>query len=390
MIEKLFWNPNKIKFAVKFAILPVLLTAWLAGGAFFASSAQTGNKNANKKTTPTPKKSVKTVVKPTPKATPKITAKTTPKPTPKASPKVVAANFIATGFRINVRETAKTDAEEIGQLKFGTIIKSLERTTAKQKVGGKTDYWHKVSVNNAQGWVFGGNLRTFDGTKRETTYKQITAEKFKIAKRNFNENSELYEFLTKAQAEIKTASIAADLGFWRLLSLRGALEQIPVEDVEKPPYKNFTDRHADNIVYSEPSARWHVRSERFWDLARKHKSLPLGEKIAWEAAQNPLPGECEGYLNCYLFAMRVTHGEYLELYPKGTHAAEALKTIGDLLKPIADDATKKEVFQAPEDVSDRAEFYKSLSELRTIVSKTGFFEKENVLRQLDKIADGFR
>ena len=81
-------------------------------------------------------------------------------------------------------------------------------------------------------------------------------------------------------------------------------------------------------------------------------------KIAQAASQNPLPGECEGYINCYLYFIRATQGEYLERYPRGENAAEALKNVTDGIAPILADLSKKEVFTGPTDVSDRASFIK--------------------------------
>ena len=115
-----------------------------------------------------------------------------------------------------------------------------------------------------------------------------------------------------------------------------------------------------------------------------------GEKIAWEAAKNPLPGECEGYVNCYLFMLRMTDGEYLNFYPNGEHASEALRNIIQLLEPIASDANAKKVYNDPTDVSDRAEFNSLITELRVIVSRLPNTEKEKAQQQLKKIAEGFK
>jgi hypothetical protein len=168
------------------------------------------------------------------------------------------------------------------------------------------------------------------------------------------------------------------------------LAAIPFEKQSDEPYKTFTTKQEANAVYSEPSGAWYVRSDLFWDLAKKYKTLPVGEKIAWAAAENPLPGECEGYLNCYLYSLKVTHGKYLELFPRGAHARESLKTIGEWLQPFVADAKKKETYTGPSEVSEKAEFYKAIADLRVRVSKTGLFEKDAVLRQLNQVAEGYR
>ncbi|MDQ4120885.1 MAG: SH3 domain-containing protein [Acidobacteriota bacterium] len=302
--------------------------------------------------------------------------------------------FITTAFDVNLREKPSAGAREVGELSVGTRVRSLERSAEKQTIAGKTDYWHRIETvgaeNKKTGWVFGGFLLQFDPAKRETIYSVIAAERSKAAGEKFAENAELVDFLTASLPEVKTPANAAELNFVRLIALKNALAAIPIEKQSDEPYKTFIEKQKANIVYSEPSAQWYVRSDLFWDLARKYKNLPAGEKIAWAGANNQLPGECEGYLNCHLYSLKATHGAYLEHFPRGAHAPESLKTIREWLEPVAADAAKKEVYTAPTEVSEKAEFYQTLKDLRVRISKTGLFEKDAVLRQLDKIAEGYK
>jgi hypothetical protein len=125
-------------------------------------------------------------------------------------------------------------------------------------------------------------------------------------------------------------------------------------------------------------------------LHKKFAAAPIADQIAWEAAQNPLPGECEGYVNCYLFAQRMTFGEYLRLHPTGAKAVEALKNLTDFLEPIAADASQKSTYTGPTDVTDRAEFNNLIAELRIIVSRLPLVDKEKALRHLKQIAEAYR
>ena len=90
--------------------------------------------------------------------------------------------------------------------------------------------------------------------------------------------------------------------------------------------------------------------------------------------------------------LRETDGEYLNLYPNGKNASQALKDINDLLDPIAADLTEKKIYTGPTDVSDRAEFNRLLAELRTIISKLPFAEaeKQKTIQKINQIAEGFR
>ena len=416
----MFWSIRK-KVVSRPVVCLVALVVWLVGSAFVAPFAQMQTKNANnkkqatqtpkKKTTPkttakktakptpkttakvTPKQTPKTTAKTTPKSSPKTTAKTTPKP--KTTPQVANSEqrYIATASGVNVRENPSSTAAEVMQLKFGTIVRVIGRSPTSQTIGVNQDLWYKIApvvTGGKGGWVFNRFLRRLEANRRETIYREIADERIKSGGKSFAANAELYEFLTRILPEVKTQSNVAELNLNKLQALKAALADIPADKINQPPYKAFLAAQKDELVYSEPAGEYYVKSESFWDLAKKYKTLPIGERIAWEAARNPLPGECEGYLNCYLYFMKATHGDYLEQFPRGAHATESLKAISDLLVPIIADAKKKEIYVAPSDISDRAEFYQTLSDLRIIVSKTGFTEKEAVLRQLNAVAEGYR
>src|SRR5688572_18906069 len=81
----------------------------------------------------------------------------------------------------------------------------------------------------------------------------------------------------------------------RLVALRNKLAKIPMERLGREPHKSLIRRNRKDIVYSDPAGQWFVRSDRFWNLAEKNKRRPFADDIAWTAAENPLPGECEGY-----------------------------------------------------------------------------------------------
>ncbi len=207
---------------------------------------------------------------------------------------------------------------------------------------------------------------------------------------NFQTTTELVDFLTAVSPGIQNANIGAELSLIRLLALKNSLKFATPENQNKTAFKDWLKSQEPNIVFSEPAGEWFVRSELLWDLHKKFQKTQFAEQIAWTAAQNPLPGECEGYVNCYLYYFRSTYGEYLSSYPDGKNSVEALKAIGDSLTPIVSDLAEKTVYNGPTDISDRADFNKYLSELRTIVSKMQSTDKEKILQQLNQIGEGYR
>jgi hypothetical protein len=311
---------------------------------------------------------------------------TTKKAAPKSSmPKAQETTQIvvaATGVRI--RREPDFAAETIQIAQIGTVFPLLEQNAD----------WCKIQLgksgDEASGWIAKKLTQTFTNSRRAEIYRTITDKYLKQISHAFADLAQLTDFLATAQNEFKEANNQVDFAFRRLIALKTALDRIPFERQAENPYKDFLQKNADQVVYSEPSGKWLVRSELFWALREKYKNLPIAEEITWAAAQNPIPGECEGYINCYLYLLRATEGEYLNFYPNGKYSREALKKLTDFLEPIAADASQKAVYSSATDTSDRADFNKYLTELRAIVSKSPHLEKSKTLAQIKRIAEAHR
>lgn len=353
------------------------------------ASKSTTTKTAakNSKTTPTTKKAIadkrtttKAPVKENTK--PKTTAKT-----PVKTEETISANapqIIVTDLSARIRSQAKSTAPELTRPKLGTILLVAEKTPA----------WYRVQFTSGSkitnGWISANSVNDLNSTGRDQLYRQIADRYYKNDGMDFATASALYEFLNKADDELNDSD-TAELDLKKLMALKSALKAIPVGQSDVNPYQEFIKGNQKNVVYSEPAGAWYVNSNLFWDLHTKYEKSPLADQIAWEGAQNPLPGECEGYVNCYLFYGRMTSAEYLRLHPTGKKNTEALINLTNLLEPIVVGLNGgNSVYSGPTDMTDRAEFYNLLAELRTIVSRLPLTEKEKTLQQLRKIAEGFR
>lgn len=391
----MYWNKKSVQNS---AILLAAITFLALNFAPIVESSQqtkTGEKSTatKSKATPTPNKNVKKsptpkpTVKPIPKTAPKSTPKPTLTPTPVKTTTQTVSQVIATVAAARVRANASTGSAELRRIKLGTLIKVLE----KNKNG-----WYKIEIpakpKNVVGWISSQVANDWDSAKRDDIYERIVRKNYKTEETSFVNASELFDFLTKVQTEAKTDALAADYGLKRLLMLRQALKAIPFNKSESSPYKEFLRANTKNVVYSEPAGEWYVQSDLFWDSQKKYANLSIAEEIAWQGAQNPLPGECEGYLNCYLFLLRETYSKYLELYPGGKYSTQALTDIQNMLEPIMADLSEKSVYDGPTDVSDRAEFNRLISEIRAIVSRMMIaeLEKQKTIQQLNQIAEAYR
>jgi hypothetical protein len=171
----------------------------------------------------------------------------------------------------------------------------------------------------------------------------------------------------------------------RLTDLRESLSEIPFNGDKKEPYASLIKEHEDEIVYNEPAGQWIVRAEKFWELSERYKDLPIGDDIAWTAATNPIPGECEGFVTCSLFGTRITLGKYLEAFPNGKHREDAMREIGGLISDMVRDMGGENPDMWPTDAEDKQEFGITLDELEAIIAKTDSPQKAAVLAGIEKL-----
>jgi hypothetical protein len=306
-----------------------------------------------------------------------------------ASAQDAGRSRITTASGVRVRQEPDMSAAELSRLQLGVVVQEIERSQEKVKVGAAEDYWYLVSApGGVRGWVFGGLTAPFDTARRDEIYRKLADERLANAAASFAELADLVRFLDRATKENMRREVLAELELARLLALGRSLASFSIEEQEKSPYKAWTSEREAEVVYSEPSGQWYVRAEQFWNLQRKYRDLPLAERIAWEAAQVPLPGECEGDLDCSLSYLSLTDGEYLKLYPHGAHADAALDAIAQTLDGVMEDLHgSSPAYQLPSE--ERSAFRKTLADLRKYLTPVASPKKTKLLRQLDELARRF-
>ncbi|MGB8507268.1 MAG: SH3 domain-containing protein [Pyrinomonadaceae bacterium] len=299
-------------------------------------------------------------------------------------------SLLTIASNVRVRVEPGVNAGEAGRLPLGTIVRELERTPDRVKIGAAEDYWYRVAApGGVEGWVFGALMTPFDSARRAEIYARLAGERLKLKGASFSDLTELMEFLDRAVKETAGRDRLAEFELLRLLALQKTLASIPFEKREEAPYAPWIKAQGESIVYSEPAGEWYVRSEQFWNLERKYHALPLAERIAWEASQIPLPGECEGYLPCHLYYEAETAGHYLKLYPRGAHTAQALDSISEMLAGVVEDLKgANHTYEVPKE--DRATFHKQVTDLRAVLSRVTNAKAARTVKQLDEIARHFR
>lgn len=277
----------------------------------------------------------------------------------------------------------------------GEILKEFPIGTRFTAVSDRNG-WDEVELGESDdgvrmtGWIAKTITEPYEATRPGVQFQRIANKYLSREKISFSTAKELFEYLPSAADDARTYEVGGDLRLKSLMALGYAVKAIPFGKAESSPYKEFLEKYKEDVVYSEPAGEWYVRSDRYWELHNRYRKHKIAETIAWKASANPLPGECEGYINCYLYLLRATQAEYLNFYPGGKFSKEAVGNINGMLQPIVADAQMKTTYYTTSDISDRAEFNRMLSELRKIVSRTPYVGKQAVLKQIIQIAEGYR
>ena len=291
---------------------------------------------------------------------------------------------ITTVSAMRARRAPQITAEEVMRLKLGTVVNARARSSNQDTIVGKTDYWYRVDLPNREtGWLFGGLLVDYNPRQRPQLLRQIIEGRLKAENTEFADRLEIYNLAASAIDEANDVRTRAEFELLKILATANSVLAIPYEADVRSPYREWLKAHKGEFEYNEFAGGHQLRAEVLWNLERKYHSLPIADRIAWEAAQMLPPSDCEGDEVCHVF---LYEGEirYLSLHPQGTHAPEALKNLTEAL-------TDEVITFANEkggdkyEVQQRTDLKKLLSSLRVAVAKTTAPEKTALVKRLERV-----
>ena len=295
-----------------------------------------------------------------------------------------AQTKITTVSSMRMRKAPQASAAEIQRLKLGTVVNVVARSANQDTIGGKTDYWFRATLPNSQtGWLFGGLLLDYNSQQRSVLFRQIIESRLKAENTDFNDRQEIYNLAVTALNEAKDVNTHAEFELLKLLALANAAATFPNELGDKSPYREWKKAHDAEVISNEFAGGYNLRSDVLWDLESKYHTLPIADRIAWEAAENQEPSDCESDEVCDFFHY---DGEikYLNRHPNGAHASEAIKNITEA---ITDDVVKRTNASGGDQyaVQEQAALRKAFASLRQGLAKTSAPEKSELLKKLERI-----
>jgi SH3 domain-containing protein len=291
---------------------------------------------------------------------------------------------ITTVSAMRLRKAPQITAEQMLRLKLGTVVTAVARSSNQDTVGDKTDYWYRVNLSNGQsGWLFGGLLLDYTAARRQELLRQIVDARLKAENTDFPDRQEIYNLAASSVKEAKDLNTRAEFELLQLLALAGSARAFRDDLQDKSPYREWLKAHEVQVIPNEFGGAYNLRSELLWNLEKKYHMLPIADRIAWEAAQNPRPSDCEGDEVCHFFIAEPAV-KYLSLHPNGTHAAEALNF---LTESFTDEVIRRANDKGGDQyaVEERANLRKVFAALRLALTKISAPGKTELLKKLQRI-----
>jgi hypothetical protein len=291
---------------------------------------------------------------------------------------------ITTVSAMRVRRAPQVGAEEVQRLRLGTVVTVVARSANQETIAGKTDYWYRVNLpNNQTGWLFGGLLLDYNRAQRPRMLRDIIEARLKAENTEFTDRQEIYNLAATATTDSKDANTRAEFELLKLLALANWAATVSESDINKSPYREWYKTHASELVLNEFAGGYNLNSKALWNLEAKYHTLPIADRIAWEASQNEQPSDCEGDEVCNFFVVS-DEIKYLNLHPNGAYVGEALTHLTEALTDgviASANGTGGDQY----DVEQRIGLKKLLVTLRAAVAKTSAPEKSELLKKLQKI-----
>jgi Bacterial SH3 domain len=279
---------------------------------------------------------------------------------------------------VRLRASPSESATVVATLALGTDLFQLD-------TGGEGATWTRVRTTGGQdGWLPARLTRSLTAAKRIEVIEAIVRERLARKGDGFAPRTELVDFVERARKDSLDAEVAGRFALYWVQATSAALDAVPFGRGKQPPYKDWLASRPNTVVYDEPGGRWRVRGNHLWTLQDEHARSSAADELAWAAVQNGLPGECEGFIPCYLRRLNSLEGEYLRRSAMGKHVDEAVARVANVTSWTTQ--VEKPGFFDP--AKDCGELVQSLDPLRAALATTRADGLQSLLGRLDRLRSG--
>lgn len=222
------------------------------------------------------------------------------------------SRLLVTASGVRLRPEPSTASAEVARLSIGTTLTPID---------GAQPGWQRVRTDAGQeGWVSTTVTRAVNEPDLVGAKLALAEQRLRADDAGFADRVDLVHMLDAFTGP-------PEVPLLRLLAIRRALDARAVSGQQDPGIAPWAATLGDLVFHDEVSDSWLLRRDAVWALFEPHRGTALGDRVAWEATQTALGGECEGDPTCMMMSVDLGEGRYLRAAPSGAHVSEALATI---------------------------------------------------------------
>ena len=275
---------------------------------------------------------------------------------------------------VRLRTSPAEAAEVVVGVPLGTALVQLES-------GGEGGGWVRLRLGDGRdGWTPSRLARRFTPETKVDVFETLIKERLGRSGDSFPGRAELVAFIDRVRPEIDEPEASGRFALHWLNAMSGALQAVPRGQAKRAPYADWLEARKSLVVYNEPGGNWMLRRDAILALHDREKDTSSADDIAWFHVINRIPGECEGFLPCYIRASNMLQGEYLRRHPAGRHVDEAVTIFPQLAARMG-----RMTVTRP---GDCRELLESLTPLRAAVSATRAISRQPALDALETVSVG--
>ena len=272
----------------------------------------------------------------------------------------------------NARAKPSTDAAVLCPLSMGQEL-ALE---------AREGDWVRVTTCGGGAYVHGSLVRSITPATREAAREALVRERLARDGDGFAAADALLALVRAWANQQKEPEGRARYALYEMRAIANAARA--GESALRSRLMHIVAEGSRMFVYNEPGGMWQLRDSYIWEVHEQHKATAAADDIAWFAAENDLPGECEGYMPCYIGRTDRLQGEYLRRYPRGRHVEAAIDRIL-FISTLAGDPPKLDALDVPKAEACR-DLGAALPPLIAAVSGSGSSRRDAATAKLDRLA----
>jgi len=281
---------------------------------------------------------------------------------------------LITASNVRLRSLPAEAADIVASVPLGTALVQLES-------GGEGGAWVRLRLADGRdGWTPSRLARRFTPETKIDVFETLIKERLGRSGDSFPARAELVAFIDRVRSDIVEPEARGRFALHWLNAMTAALRAVPIAQAKNAPYAAWLEARKSIVVYNQPGGVWMLRPDAILALHDREKDTSSADDIAWFRVSNGLPGECEGFLPCYLRASNLLRGEYLRRHPAGRHVDEALSIFPQLAAGMVGATMARP--------GDCRELLESLTPLRAAVTATRATGRQPALDALERVSVG--